>query len=314
MTPLRFDIFGHGVAVHTADPALGSRVAETLAAYRVAELADPCAAFHLVQRDAESPMRVGRQLTNDRLLIIADRHKLVAASLGALPWQIHIEAFRRSDEYAYYYLFDPLLLMVLKRRGLVHWHGAAVHLAGTDVLIVGEGGAGKSTTTLCLLLHGAAFIADDELFLQAGTDGVRARGAEPFLHCTDATAALLGLAGAPALPLVRRGTRDKRRIDAAGMAIARQARPDPPPPIGAIVFPRVDPDARTDLRPLRSQDVMRRLVLQRPKEHPAVLPDRPSLQRQFVVCALLSETARGFDLVLGGELERLPSALEEALR
>ena len=121
-----------------------------------------CAAFHLTQCDRDSPVHVGQQFNNGTLMVIADRHKLITASLAAPPWRIYIEAFRRSDEYAYYYLFDPLLLIILKRRGLVHWHGAAVHHAARDVLIVGEGGAGKSTTTLCLLMHGAGFIADDE--------------------------------------------------------------------------------------------------------------------------------------------------------
>ena len=313
--PARFDFFGRTISVETDDPTLERRIADTLAVFRGSTVAEPCAAFHIVQRDAESPIEAGQQFNDGSLLVIADRHKLITASLAAPPWQIYIEAFRRSDEYTYYYLFDPLLLMVLKRHGLVHWHGAAVHLGGTDVLIAGEGGAGKSTTTLALLLHGAAFVADDELFLEVAPDGVRARGAERWLHCTDETARLAGLAELEHLPLVPRGRRVKRRLDPSQLpGAARSRRASASQPIGAVLFPRVAADVATALQPLTAADAMRRLLLQRPKEHPAVLPDPASLQQQFAACAGVAAAARCFEAVLGRDLARLPELIERGLR
>jgi hypothetical protein len=56
-----FDIFGECIAVNTDDPALGARVAAELAPFRVAEARDPCAVFHVAQRDSESPVLTGQQ-------------------------------------------------------------------------------------------------------------------------------------------------------------------------------------------------------------------------------------------------------------
>jgi hypothetical protein len=246
--------------------------------------------------------------------VIADRHKLISASLGTPPWQVYVEAFRRSDEYSYYYLFDPLLLMILKRRGLVRWHGAAVRHAGRDVLVVGESGAGKSTTTLCLLMHGAGFIADDKVFLQCATGGVRARGAERYVHCTEETLALLGGGRLENLPLVRRGTRNKRRVEATHLGRDCGNQSAAPPLIRLVLFPRVAPDALTELRPLSASEAMRRLILQRSKAEPAVISDAPSLERQFATCAALAGTAAAFEVTLGRDIECLPELVARAGR
>jgi hypothetical protein len=207
-----FDIFGERIVVHANDEAMAARLASSLSAFQTTSADKPCAVFSLVRREDMSPVRRGQQFNDGRLLVIADRFKLVTASLGAMPWRIHLETFGQDDQYAYYYVFEPLLLAVLKRRNLVHWHAAAVSRRETIVLIVGESGSGKSTTTLTLMLDGYGFVADDDLFLVAAEDGVTVRSVERALHFTDATAAFVR--GAPqGLPLVRRGGTMKRRLD-----------------------------------------------------------------------------------------------------
>ena len=163
--PVLYEFVGERVGIRADDEAMRARIAAVWNGFRTAAGGDLRALIHIVQRASESPVRHGQQFNNGTLLVIADRHKLITGSLGAMPWQLHIEAYGRSTDFVYYYLFEPLLLMVLKRCNLVHWHGAAVSRNGQVLLIVGATGSGKSTTALSLLLHGYTFVADDELFL-----------------------------------------------------------------------------------------------------------------------------------------------------
>lgn len=303
--PLHFDFFGERIAVHSRDEALRARIASTLEQHRTANAESPRAEFHLVQSDSDSPLQQGQQFNNGAMLFIGDRHKLATASLGAPPWQIHIECFRQNDEYAYYYVFEPLLLMVLKRCNLVHWHGAAVAAAAGVLLLAGESGSGKSTTAAALLLGGAQFIADDEMFLQLRADGVWLFGADRYVHLTDETAAVLPSLDLAALPLVPRGRARKRRSE---------WKPVVPPgtatgPVRTVLFPRVEPGADTALRRLTATEALRRLVSQPPKELPAVIRDAPSVERQFDVCTALATGAPCFELTLGREAARVPELL-----
>lgn len=135
---LDFDVFGHGIAVDTEDAALRARIVTTLAPFCTPGEIEPDAHFHITRADGDNRVARGRQINTGRLLVIADRRKLIAASLGAQPWQLYIDAFGGSDTDAYYYLFEPLLHMVLKRRGTIPWHGAAVARSDRGALIVGE--------------------------------------------------------------------------------------------------------------------------------------------------------------------------------
>jgi hypothetical protein len=314
-SPLFYDVFGERVGVLAADAGLRRRIAATWGAFRIDDSTRLRAMFHMVASPGEGSARNGQQFNNRSLLVIADRHKLVAASLDAVPWQIHVETYRRSDEYVYYYLFEPLLFMVLKRRNLVHWHAAAVARRGRVVLIVGESGSGKSTTALGLLQGGFELLADDELFLRPGCEGVEVHSAEHALHLTDETLALMGRSPQlEGLPLVRRGRGFKRRLDASLTSSGpRTDRGRTQGPVRMVVFPRVVPADSCTLEPLSGREAMRRFVLQRPKEHPAVIPDAPSLERQFEACAALAETASCFDLMLGRDIERVPELLSRAL-
>lgn len=313
--PVLYEFVGERVGIRADDEAMRARIAAVWNGFRTAAGGDLRALIHIVQRASESPVRHGQQFNNGTLLVIADRHKLITGSLGAMPWQLHIEAYGRSTDFVYYYLFEPLLLMVLKRCNLVHWHGAAVSRNGQVLLIVGATGSGKSTTALSLLLHGYTFVADDELFLREACGRVSVYGLDSAVHFTDETAALLK--GLPPLsaasPQVWRGPRRKRRLDAAGMWPTVANGPAIVGPVGGIVFPRIEKTGRCGLRMLSRLETLRRLLQQPPKEYPAAIVDAPSVAQQFAVCAALAETARGVELVLGGDLDRVPALLREAI-
>jgi len=306
--PDYYDVFGHGIAVQTNDDALRERIAATLGAFRVRGTAEPIACFHLAPTASESRTVRGRQINTGRLLVIADRRKLITASLGELPWQIHIETFGVGDDDIYYYLLEPLLHMVLKRRGTIPWHGAALARANRGVLIVGQSGSGKSTAALSLLLSGYQFIADDELVLCAEGTSVRVRSIDEHLHYTDTTAALLSALPSPETqPLVRRGHGLKRRLTATVFGVRTQ-----PTPVDMVIFPRVEAAQETRLQPLPAGECARRLLLHPPKEYPAVIVDPPSIEAHFDVCTRLAASARGFDLALGRGVERLSQLVEAA--
>ena len=85
--------------------------------------------------------------------------------------------------------------LVLAWRGAVPLHGSAIEIAGRAVLLLGRGGAGKSTLAASLTTHGARLISDD-LSVLTGKDG---RGApallagRPGIRLNPAIAAFSGL-------------------------------------------------------------------------------------------------------------------------
>lgn len=310
---VHFDIFGVGIAIDCDDVDTARQIAMPLAAY-AAPSGDPCAVFHLSRCDTDSPFVAGQLFNSRTLLVAGDNHKLITATLGAPPWQLYVQAYRRTTAYIQGYLFEPLLLMLLKRHGLVHCHAAAVAAPHGTVLIIGDGGAGKSTSTLSLLIAGYRFLADDELFLQVGGQQVYTRAAERVVHCTDETLRLLpGLPDAADLPLVQRGKRKKRRLEIPLPGIASAIDSRTAPPVRLVIFPRVVPEQRTRLEPVGSSDALRRLVLHRPKEHPAVWADAPSLEKQFSTVATLATSAVAYDLVLGADVARVPALIDAVL-
>ncbi len=307
--PQPYDLCGELVRVCADDRDVAELVDASLGSFRTANDSAPVAEFHIRCRGTTSPIARGNRIHSGSLMVIADSHKLIAASLTALPWQIHIETFARDGAYAFYYVFEPLLHMVLKRRGLVHWHGAAVQRSGKTILIVGRSGSGKSTTALCLLLNGYSHVADDELFLDGRDGAIRAQGGEMFLHCTEATAQLLpALGDGSGLPMVLRGNRRKCRIDAN-----RFPRALPGGEIACVLFPNVDAKAMTQRRPLSQAETLRRLLTHPPKEYPAVVADPVSLQSQFDICARLAASVPAFEIALGREIERVHRLVAEVL-
>ena len=69
------------------------------------------------------------------------------------------------------YLLGPVLGMVLRLRGTACLHASAFVFNGAGVAIVGESGAGKSTTVAALALRGLSVLSDDILaFRKVGVD------------------------------------------------------------------------------------------------------------------------------------------------
>ena len=166
--PAHYDVFGRKLAVSTSSCALAERIA---CAWRPFHRApdgafDPHASMSISNVSGVSPLREWQFFNNSQILFIGDDRRLVTGCFYEHPWQVDIQAFGWNDDDAYYYVVEPLLLMILMRLGLTPWHSAAVCREGAAVLIAGPSGSGKSTTALNLLHAGFTFLADDDVFLE----------------------------------------------------------------------------------------------------------------------------------------------------
>ena len=311
-----YEVFGERITLESPSDAFRSLVAEHWAAFRTS-VGQPTAAsarFEVTLDDAPSRLTAWQFFNNGRLLVIGDDRRLVTGYFHREPWRLHVMAYRQSPDGVYYYLWEPLALMVLMRRGLVAWHGGAVARDGRAVLIAGRSGSGKSTTVLNLLTAGFGFLADDEVYLRRRDNAVLVGAPPGDLYATDATLAMFpGLRAFFAAPAVQRGSAVKRRVavaEAFPPATAARA----PTPIAVLLFPCVAPGEPTALRPLAPREVLSRCLEQRPKEYPTLVTDPVALGNQLDLYATLARSARAFDLRLGRDAESLPAQIDVLLR
>lgn len=94
--------------------------------------------------------------------------------------------------------------LLLHRRGLLCLHGAALHIHGRTIALLGESGAGKSTTSAALITRGAIPLSDDLVVLRPQDGGfVVEPGSAGFRLDEAATEQILGADTAlPRLPWV----------------------------------------------------------------------------------------------------------------
>lgn len=271
------------------------------------------AVFCLTPMEADSPLKEWQFFNNGRILIIGDDRRLVTGCFYRKPWQIHVNAYRQDNDYTYYYIFEPLLLMLLMRLNLLQWHSAAVSLEGSAILIAGMSGSGKTTTALNFLRAGFSFISDDEVFLQRQEDVVCALGAESDLYVTDRTLSMFPeLLHIKNTPLVRRGHAYKRRVQIngafpGGVADQQIAR------IRVVLFPQVSEGDKTSIHPLSKGSAMKRYLSNTPKEYPTMVTDPVAIESKLETYAVLARTAQSFEVVLGRDADVLPSMVRSSL-
>jgi hypothetical protein len=76
-----------------------------------------------------------------------------------------------NNEQVQAYLLGAVFGALCHQRGIAPLHASAIDVADGCVAFVGASGAGKSTTIAALARRGHEVIADDECFLQLGTNG-----------------------------------------------------------------------------------------------------------------------------------------------
>lgn len=130
--------------------------------------------------------------------------------------------------------YEVVLHLIDARSDFLWLHAGAVARAGRALLVVGPGGAGKSTLATGLLDHGFRYLGDDVVPIDLGTGRI-----VPF----------------PAAPSVRRHPGRWLAPDAVSglprtdVRLARRAIARVPAGVGALVFPRYVADGAVGLAP-----------------------------------------------------------------
>jgi hypothetical protein len=195
------------------------------------------------------------------------------------------------------------LALALRHRGLFHMHaGGLVRGDGTRVVVMGDSGSGKTTTTLGLLDSRAQHLGDDTLFL-AELEGRACLLAFPRpFHLGPATArAFSGLRGASAdgdaKVQVGRG-------DLPGVPIEQMAAPH------VVLFPQVTREATSRVAELSKSDAFG-LAL---RSSAFVAVDGLGRKKeQLALLASLLEGARAFELHLGRDWLDAPARAAECV-
>jgi hypothetical protein len=182
------------------------------------------------------------------------------------------------------------LVFALARRGVFHVHAGAVISGPTTIAIVGESGAGKTTTTLALATEGATLLSDDAVFVRDGLHALRIP-----LHVTERT-----LRAFPAIAS-RVGGRVAGKWLVSGDAFARVNVAAPP---DVLLFPRVtDADATCVVR-VSEADAFGKLLA---ASAWCALPGAPRRREHLDVLAQLVARAHRIELALGKDALSRPA-------
>jgi hypothetical protein len=310
-----FCISGVGVLFQTSDP-----VFRRLVRKHWGPLQSPPSrvkTVHAVFRFSDGPLpplprlRKPQYFVNERFLFLSDRRRyLLSGYMYEHPWQFHCRPLPDWDpEFIYYYLFEPVLLDVLKKLGVLVWHSAAVVRGGAAVLLAGVSGSGKSTTTLNLLELGYSFLADDVVILRRRGPHVEAEGHESSLFLTDESLRLL-----PAWKRFKRGRRLKKgrswkhRIELNGH---RPHPAHPAPAVKLLLFPSVAGGAETRLEKLTKPEALLECLKQAPKEYPASILGPAVLESTYELYSGLVRTASCYRIRLGADQKRAREILSK---
>jgi hypothetical protein len=193
-----------------------------------------------------------------------------------------------------------LLSLWFGSRGKYLFHGAAVGNANGGVLILGAGGAGKTTTVLACLEAGMTYAGDDRCLLSMDES--------PFVHSIYGTAKLSDISRFPALTAV---------IDTDGMKLGEKAlyhlhrlpgsRLHFGFPLRAILLAHIENIERTSISPTSQAKGFLALASSGALHLPA-------MRKQALRC--FDSAARRlpvYDLKLGADIRSAPDAISQLL-
>jgi hypothetical protein len=180
-------------------------------------------------------------------MVLSDGASRVRVDDDGREIQVAIDPRSLEDGYTFANatLFIALML-ALRAHGLFHLHAAAlVDDRERAVLVAGEGGSGKTTSTLSFIAEGWAWLGDDSVLIEQRTG--RVLGLPKTFHVDDRSIALYPEHHAH-LKQRYRENHDKRALDASA-AFGQQCRDSASPP-RILLFPEIRAVAKTDLEPL----------------------------------------------------------------
>ena len=148
-----------------------------------------------------------------------------------------------------------LLHVMAQAEGLQLGHGAAVTAAGRGLLLAGPGGSGKSTTTLALIMNGAATAGEDFVLLAPGNP--------PVAYALYDTLKLTGIATKLCPQLMAAVANPERPASEKARIHLCEAMPDrlrPSIELNAVMSLRLGYGTRTRISPATAMAAMRALA------------------------------------------------------
>jgi hypothetical protein len=188
---------------------------------------------------------------------------------------------------------------VLKYHNLYFLHSAALYGNGMGYLISGDGGCGKTTTSLSLVRGGFQYVSDDSLFIKELNGEV--------VVCPLYTSFHIDQDLAKRFPEVARG-KDLPIPDGVKLSVdisqtfpgsfISHMRPD------VIIFPRINSNGESQLYPISRMEVYRRLLKQT-----VLAIDKAVSRNQIRALEKLVKQTVGFELLSGRDIYEDPKKL-----
>lgn len=191
----RYGLYGLTIETNQAIAGMLDPVAGTpVVTIDFAGVGEPMSASHRPMC-APEPFQTLWELGEDRWLL---RYESMFDDTAA--WSVLIERDRLTVRWSA--AVDPTdiptvlqggaLACLLLLRGIPALHAAAIDIGGCAILVLGDSGAGKSTTAASLLRRGCALIADDTAALELSGGEVLVHPGLPRLRVLEDSARALG--------------------------------------------------------------------------------------------------------------------------
>ena len=208
-----------------------------------------------------------------------------------------------NDTMNLFSLLGGAIVEMLKYNGLHFLHAAALQKNGVRLLISGDGGCGKTTTSLSLVRSGFKYISDDSLFFEEQHGEILV---SPFY-----TAFHIDQDLSERFPELTKG---HERSIPKGIKIAidlSQTYPRSSIPVlrpNVIVFPKITSSPKSTLRPIGQMEVFNRLLTQ------IILASNKEVSRSQLqsLQKLVNQTA-GFKLLSGRDVYEDPYKLSNLI-
>jgi len=196
------------------------------------------------------------------------------------------------------FVSEPLVEM-LKYSGLYSLHGAALRGRDMSVLVTGESGSGKTSTSLSLVENGFKYVSDDTLFIQKTNESVNVYPLYKSFNINQDIARrfpqLFNHKKTPVPKGIKIPIDISKIIPDSHLSCLKPE---------VIIFPRIISSTQSSIRPIGSMEAYRRLLSQ------IILAlDKNVAKKQLHVLELLVKQTRGFEMLSAKDLYENPGSI-----
>lgn len=219
----------------------------------------------------------------------------------------HCFIFGEKTLRANFFYFGAIELMIhslLRRFNVFPMHGSGVTLNGHSIVILGESGAGKSTTAAHFLPHGFQPLSDDDIILKSGKNNPLSLGNEIGLFVLrNALPGLSALSGLKVLGQRKKVHKIKKLLSLN--SLAHHKHQPASSVVKTVLFPTVRRGARTRLIKLPPGQALVKLLGQWPDSWKNYVNDPVALRNLFRLYSSLSIKCACYQFILGGNYDAI---------